>query len=600
MKNTFKNLLKILSSREKRFAFLLFIPIVLSGIVNAFGVAFLLPFIAIISKPDVIHKSKVLLALYQYGHFNSYHSFLIFLGVTVFIILVAGNTISGLTLSAILKFTNQCGEGISNRLFQRYLLQPYSFYLQRNSSELNKNILSMVDTVVRTALRQGFEMLMYSVSALFILLMLLAINYQITLILGAIFGGAYVLIYKYVKKWLAKADITLTDSQRQLYKMTSEAFGSIKYTLIRNCQKFLQSEFKPHSKSLYHSTAISQIIAQSPKFLLEIIAFGGMVLVITFMLIKNYNFNNILPLLAVFAFAGYRLLPSVQQIFGCYTSIQAHQSALNDLAQELTLPISSQHQHSGLACQLSFRKEIVLEEVFFQYSQNSKMALNNINLCIPYGNSVAFVGKTGSGKTTLVDLLMGLLSPTMGNILIDSTPLCTQNLLAWQAKIGYVPQHIFLTDHSIAHNIAFGSKTDDIDLTKVKTAAQIACLDDFITSELPDQYNTIIGEKGGRLSGGQIQRIGIARALYHDPDIIVLDEATSALDPTTEASVIHNICSLHKTLIIIAHKANTIKHCNKIFILDQGRIIDEGSYDQLSEQSPHFQFLTLSDNAETL
>ena len=317
-----------------------------------------------------------------------------------------------------------------------------------------------------------------------------------------------------------------------------------------------------------------------------------MLLLILYIISQTGTFNKAIPIIAVYAFAGYRLIPSIQNIYQSIASLKFNIAAINELFNDLkdaNTPNSNQNQ--GI---LSFNKTINLNHVDYNYPNASRTALTDISLTIPSRTTVGIVGTTGCGKTTTVDIILGLLKPQKGTLEIDGVIITEKNIRAWQRSIGYVPQHIFLSDDTIAANIAFGVGLKDINFQSVEKAAKIANLDMFVINELPDQYETIIGERGVRLSGGQRQRIGIARALYHNPKLLILDEATSALDNKTEKVIMEAVNKLSKdiTIILITHRLTTVKKCDKIFLLENGKLKAEGDYDKLIEFNNYFRSLS--------
>jgi len=305
-------------------------------------------------------------------------------------------------------------------------------------------------------------------------------------------------------------------------------------------------------------------------------------LMILYIISQTGSFNNALPILSLYVFASYRLIPSLQQIYSCLTQLTFAGPSLNKLYDDLK-NLEQFNNYDSDQVSLAFNDKIILKNIHYTYPNSSRTALKNINLTIPAKSIVGFVGTTGGGKTTTIDIILGLLEPQKGTLEVDGIVIKKHNSRSWQQIIGYVPQNIYLSDNTIASNIAFGLKPDEINQTLVEKAAKIANLHDFIIDELPKKYQTKVGERGVRLSGGQCQRIGIARALYHNPKVLVLDEATSALDNQTEIEVMSAINNLSEnmTTILIAHRLRTVKNCDKIFLLEKGKIKDEGTFEEL-------------------
>jgi ABC-type multidrug transport system fused ATPase/permease subunit len=337
------------------------------------------------------------------------------------------------------------------------------------------------------------------------------------------------------------------------------------------------------------------IVSSLPRYALEVIAFGGILLIVLYFLGAEQRSTQMVPLLAVYAFSGYRLLPALQGVFSGITTVRLNMAALDVLHRDLTGDRNEVDPELVLAGTeglqpLPFNKELELRKVSFNYHGVEDHVLKGICLKITPNTTIGLVGPTGSGKTTTVDIILGLLAPTSGQLLADGMEISGDNLARWQRNLGYVPQNIFLCDDTITRNIAFGVPDSEIDMTAVVRAARIANLADFVENELPKGYETEIGERGVRLSGGQRQRIGIARALYRDPAVLIMDEATSALDGVTEEAVMDAIRNLSrkKTIIMIAHRLTTVQDCDMIYLMEHGKIIDQNTYVELQKSSEWF------------
>ncbi|MDA9217623.1 ABC transporter ATP-binding protein/permease, partial [Candidatus Pelagibacter ubique] len=362
----------------------------------------------------------------------------------------------------------------------------------------------------------------------------------------------------------------------------SEVFGAIKEIKLKGFGEIFVKHFADSAYIFAKTQATYKVINVLPRFLVEIVSFGGILLILLYIMFQKGTFIDALPIITLYVFAAYRLMPALQQIYSSITQLTfigpSVDSLYNDFNNLKSLNANQEDQNI-----LSFNENITLKNVNFNYPETSKGSLIDVNLSIPSRSTVGLIGTTGSGKTTAIDIILGLLEPQNGTLEVDGHIITQQNLRSWQNSIGYVPQHIYLMDNSVAANIAFGIDPKEIDQKAVEKAAKIANLHDFVTNELPKQYQTTIGENGSRLSGGQRQRIGIARALYHNPQVLILDEATSALDNETEKLVMDAIYKLNKkiTVILVAHRLNTLKNCDIVFKMDQGKIIDQGNFDKL-------------------
>jgi ABC-type multidrug transport system fused ATPase/permease subunit len=368
----------------------------------------------------------------------------------------------------------------------------------------------------------------------------------------------------------------------------SEGFGAAKEVKVGGLEKNYIKRFAEPAKNLALNQAYSSIIAQLPRFALEAIAFGGILLIILYMISQSGSFNSVLPIISLYVYAGYRLMPALQQVYASFTQLNFATPSLDNLYNDFkNLELSELNQDQGV---LPFNESIKLKNIYYNYPNASQITLEDINITIPAKTTIGLVGPSGSGKTTIVDLILGLLETKRGTLEIDGKIINRKNVRSWQRSIGYVPQHLYLSDDTIMGNIAFGVDPKNINQGAVIKASKIANLHDFITNELPEKYLTKVGERGVRLSGGQLQRIGIARALYNDPKVLILDEATSSLDYETEKVLINAINKLgkHITIIIIAHRLNTVKRCDKILVLEKGKIKDQGTFEKLFKTNENF------------
>jgi ABC-type multidrug transport system fused ATPase/permease subunit len=477
---------------------------------------------------------------------------------------------------------------ISKRLVEGYLYQPYSWFLNRNSADLGKTILSEVSNVVGNGVGKLMEIITKGAVSIAILILLIIVDLKLTLILGFTLSVVYFLIYYGFKNYLNEIGEKSLKNNQHRFKAISEAFGAAKEIKVGALEQTYIKSFSNSSEYFTRFNAFSLIISSLPRFFLEIIAFGGVILLILYIMAKSDSFIDALPVISLYVFAGYRLMPAAQGIFASFTQLTFVIPSLDKLYDDIKkIKISKENQDQTI---IPFNKTINLKNIHFSYPDISRTTLKDVTLNIPVKSTVGFVGPTGSGKTTTVDIILGLLGPQKGTLEVDGKVITEHNSRSWQRNIGYVPQYIYLSDDTIAANIAFGVATKDIDQEAVEKVSKIACLHEFVLNELPKKYQTLIGERGVRLSGGQRQRIGIARALYHNPQVIILDEATSALDNATEKKVMDAINNFEKkiTIIIIAHRLNTVKKCNIIYIFDKGEVKSKGTYDELINVNQSF------------
>lgn len=585
---TFKKILFLLSSREKKQVFLLVLMILVMAILDTIGVASILPFMAILTNPSLIETNAFLNSLFKFSMslgVENNQQFLFFLGLLVLILLIVSLSFKALTTYVQLRFVHMRDYSICKRLVEGYLRQPFAWFLNRNSAELGKTILSEVAQVINTCIKPLIELIAKGMVTIAIIILLIVTDPKLALTVGFLLGGFYGAIYYFARNFLNQIGKERLYNNNLRFKTLSEVFGAIKEVKVGGLEQKYTKQFSNAAKPFARTQALAQIIGQLPRYILEAIGFGGIMLIILYLIKQKGNFNSALPIISMYVFAGYRLMPAVQQIYASFTNITFVNSALDKLYDDFsTLKELNINQDKGF---LSINKSINLNDIHFNYPNTSRTALKGINLSIPAKKIVGFIGATGSGKTTTVDIILGLLEPQKGTLEIDENIITKQNLRAWQRCVGYVPQNIYLSDDTVEANIAFGEEVNNINTEAVKNASKIANLHKFVTEELSLQYQTKIGERGVRLSGGQRQRIGIARALYHQPQVLIFDEATNALDNQTEIEVMDAINNLSKniTIILIAHRLKTLKNCDIIFKFKNGKLIDKGSFKEIVTDS---------------
>lgn len=588
---TLKKLLFILTPNELKHAGLLLVMILIMALLDMIGIASILPFISVLTNPDIIETNSILNIMFQKAKMfgvETNQEFLFILGVIVFVLLVVSILFKALTSYVQLRFVLMREYSIGKRLVEGYLRQPYSWFLGRHSAELGKNILSEAGAVVGGFLKPLIEMIAKSMVALSIIILLIIVDPKLALTIGFILGGVYVIIFYFIRTYLTQIGKKRLEHNEIRFKSVSEAFGAAKEVKVGGLEKIYIKLFSDSAHIYARTSASSTVVAQLPRFLLEIIAFGGVLLIILYMMKQSDNFNTALPIVSLYVFAGYRLMPAIQQVYSSFVSLTFSGPAINSLSEDIkNLKPINLNQDRGI---LSFNKSITLKNIHYNYPNTSRTALKDISLSVPAKSSIGLVGATGSGKTTTVDIILGLLEAQKGTLEIDDKIITKQNTRSWQRCIGYVPQYIYLSDNTVAANIAFGVDRKNIVQSKVEQASKIANLHEFIVDELPEQYETTIGERGVRLSGGQRQRIGIARALYHNPKVLILDEATSALDNQTEKVVMDAVNNLNKdiTTIIIAHRLSTVKKCDQIYLLKNGQLENQGTFEELIKVNKNF------------
>ena len=588
-----KKIFKLLTKEERKRLYMLFGVMVISAIIEIAGIASILPFLSLITNPGLIQSNQILKWLYTSLNFQSSNRFLILVGALVLVILIVSNILVLLTNWCLSRFSNMRIYSISRRLLINYLYQPYIFFLNHNTTTLGKDILAEAGNVVIGGIIPLLDTFRRAFVVLFIFVMLLVVNPLLALSLIVILGGAYISSYKFIKQKLYKLGENNYEANTKRFKAINEAFGDIRLIKLRNCENFFIDSYSKPATEIARNSAIHTLFTSAPRHIVEIIAFGGIIIVVIYLLAYGKGFQDLLPLIGLYAFALYRLMPALTSIYANVAYMRYFTKSVDSIYETIHSFNNQQHLFASdkkKIERLLLKKELTFENITFSYSKTKEPVISNLNLKIAVNSSTALVGVTGVGKTTIANLILGFLQPDTGKILIDGIEITDENLSNWQYNLGYIPQDIYLQDDTVARNIAFGIPDDSIDMDAVEHFARIANIHDFVVEQLPDGYQTIIGERGVRLSGGQRQRIGIARALYNDPDVLILDEATSALDGATEKEVykaIQNIAKT-KTLIIIAHRLTTIRECDVIYVLKNGSIVGEGKYDDLIETNKDF------------
>jgi len=594
-----KILLDLLLPAERISAFFLTTWVLVVALVDVIGIASIMPFIAVLSNPGLVQNNEYLAGLYEFSGYQSSYDFLFLLGTIVFLLLLISLSLKALTVYVQTRFTLRLEYSLGRRLLSGYLNQPYEWFLNQNSSELGKSILTEVSNVISNAFAPMMAVITQTIIAITILILLLLVDPFLALVVFITLTASYFLIFKTLKKLLKGLGQTRFDANHQKFSVINELFGGIKDVKLGGLEDFYLEKFARPALIYSKSNAVFHVLYALPRFALEAVAFGGMLLMILYMMAMSDDFEAVLPKIALYAIAGYRLMPALQQIYEGFSKQKFSTPAVKKLHDDLTKLKRTTKYSEGNP--VSFSKSIELKNVVFKYPKSKKRTIDNINLIIPAYKTIGFVGPTGSGKSTIVDTILGLLSPHEGEVRVDNKALDVSNYREWQKNIGYIPQHIYLSDGTIEANIAFNEQKNRTDKAAVISAAKIASLHEFVSKDLPEGYDTLVGERGVRLSGGQRQRIGIARALYHIPKLLVLDEATSALDNITEQAVMDAVANINHeiTIVIIAHRLSTLKKCDKIYFIENGKIKSEGTYAELLKLDNVFRSMALGQVEET-
>lgn len=590
----------LLSPAERRRAARVFVLMAALALLEATGVASIMPFLAILSSPDLIDSNPALMRISQWTGISSADDLLVLTGTLVFCLVISGLVLQALVVWAQVRYAGDLLHSWSCRIVEGYLHQPYEWFLGRHTSKLSATTINEVNQVIYHAVLPLLIIASNALVVVFVFAFLLIVDPVLALTTLVVLGGAYGLTYYSLRAKLTRAGEVWVVANQGRHHVLTEAFSGIKEVKVSHAENVFTREFESVSARMRDAMVRSKVMAQVPSFAMQAVVFGGMLLVVLYVLATRDGFTAGLPILGLYAFAGYKMMPALQRIFVQLAEMEFSATALQslrgplrmgaDAAERDSSPASLDiQQRTRLASKLEFR------DVVYGYPGAEQPTLEGLSLSIPAGAKVGIVGPTGSGKTTMVDLILGLLRPSSGHVAIDDQQLHDWQLHAWQASTGYVPQSIFLADTTVAGNIAFGIPDDLIDMKRVEEVAKLANLHRFVVDELPEKYETRAGERGVRLSGGERQRVGIARALYHDPDLVVLDEATSALDNATERLVMQAMETLApaKTVIMIAHRLSTVRNCDVIFFLESGVVTAQGTFEEL--RATHERFRSLAE-----
>lgn len=597
MVKVYKNLWSLFSRKERGQALLLLVTVTLVAVVDVLGIASLFPFLTVVLNKSLIETNFFLSEIYIILGFRDTEEFLLCLGVFIFLIFILSQALKILVVYLQFHFSLMREFSISKKLLTKYLSQEYQWHLNNNSSNSSTKLLSEVNQVVNQVIIPTIILISNSIVAILIFLVLLWADPKLAITVCFILSFSYFIIYQLVKKHISKWGIERHESNLKRFRAASDVFSVIKDVKLHSLEKFYISQYESSAYIFAKHQASSISVAQIPRYVLEVIAFGGMFFVILYSMALNKGLIESLPILALYGFAGYRLMPAMQLIYVSLSQIKFANYSLVELAEDFKLDNTDFLKNTHSKNKMTLKKEIAINNLSFGYSGGRKKIIKKINLLIKANRTTGIVGESGSGKTTLIDIIMGLYSPDSGSVKVDNILIDHRNIKDWQSIIGYVPQQIHLLDDTIANNIALGLDSNLINQFEIEEAAKTANLHNFIMT-LPSRYETIAGDRGVKLSGGQRQRIGIARALYRKPKILVLDEATSALDNLTEFAVMDAVHKLsHKlTIIIVAHRLTTLKSCDQIIFMDSGRIADVGTYQSMVKRNANFKSMVKHEN----
>lgn len=567
----------IFNAKDKRKIVMIMVMIIIGSLFELMGVTIFLPFIELIMDTSAIYENQFLSFLYTRIHFETTEGFLAFIATLIGLVYVIKNIYLSIMQNTILKFSYRTRMNLATRLLVTYMSEPYTFHLSNNMAELQRALqidANQFMTLLSSTLQLIAELAVCIVLGLF----LFDTSHSMTVVvvgLLIICVGGYLVLSKKISIKLGEQNQRYNS---RLIQWINQSLGGIKEVKVLEREEFFVESYKENYKKLIKGARINELLVAIPKYIIETVCIVGLLAAIV---VKIYfgrrEIASFIPQLAAFAVAAFRLLPSVgkinayiNSILYCKPSLDLIYKDFKDIEGHEVQELTGKEDFS----RYTFDKEIRIDKISYRYPGTDSDVIRDVSFCIPKGKTVAFIGSSGAGKTTTADIILGLLIPQNGKIMVDDWN-AFEHMSCWHRMLGYIPQSIYLSDDTICNNIAFGIKEREIDMEAVVDALKKAQLYDFVNS-LPEGINTFVGDRGIRLSGGQRQRIGIARALYHNPDVLVLDEATSALDNETEQAVMESIESLKgiKTMIIIAHRLTTIRNADIIYEVMDGKVIE--------------------------
>lgn len=597
MLDTLKKLLDILPDSDGWKFAALFGLMMIGTVLELAGIGMIPVFIGALSNPEMIFNNQWIGPVAAYLGIETAKELLIYGGIGLLIIfLVKGAYLIWFNYIKA-KFIYNRFTIIASRLFETYLSAPYAFHLERNTAELIRNVTNETRFISNHVMLPFLIILMNAVTVTGIFLLLLFVEPIVTIIAFIIIGGGGGFFLKIIRNRLKKHGSTAANERSRMIQGVNEGLGGFKDVTVMNRQKLFLDRFKEYAKNLTQSQIFKTIAGSSSKPVIEFFAVSGLITIAFTMIWRGSPMGSIIPILALFGAATVKLMPAIQQIIMRINTLRYYVHALKPVHKDIKSMedyYQKARQNTAIKRKLPFNDIIVLKNVCYRYPNSKEDVLKNINISILERSTVGFVGPTGAGKSTIVDVLLGLLDPNKGQVTVDGVDIKDEKR-AWQNNAGYIPQFIYLSDDTIKNNIAFGIPDELISDEKVKAAVEAAQLKDFIEN-LPRRLNTKVGEDGVQLSGGQRQRVGIARALYNNPEVLIMDEGTSSLDNYTEKQVISAIEALkgERTIIMIAHRLTTVKNCDQLFMINQGEIVDKGTHDELLNRSKEFQKMSLA------
>ena len=557
------------------------------------GIASVFPFVGLLANTQLIEENIYLASIYDYLNFTNYFSFFLFIGIVTISIFLVSFLLKSYSQYLSIQFALNQEYIIGKRLFNLYLKKNYIWFLTKNSADLSKNIINEVNHVVYNVILPAINMVANLIVVIGVTIFLFIIDWFIALNMSLFFVSLYIFIFIVLKNFLKKLGDQRLNFNKDRFATLSNAFSGIKELKIFNLENKYIKVFKTHASKYAWAQKWAQTLSVLPRNLIETLGFIGIIFLAIYLIYLEEEFSTIVSILSVYAVAGYRLLPSFQNIYYCFSLMRYSEPGINLLYKDLCKaePDDDRTFQQSSKLSKSFSK-LRLENIKFRYGENLSFILSDINLELLKGKKYALIGQTGIGKTTLGDIIAGLIEPTSGKLLVDDNQVCLVGSKAWYSNLGYLPQHISLMDDTLKKNIVLKDYLSDMEEKWLKTVLEISFVDEFINDH-PNDINTYVGEKGNKYSGGQLQRIGLARAIFKKPSFLILDESTSALDPFIEKELLSRLKKALPdiTLFHISHKETILKDCDLIFLLCDNKTLIQDTYSNFLNKSFEFQNL---------
>lgn len=598
MKNIFSKFLYLFNRKEKTQILLIFFMILLGVLFETGVVGLIYPFTSVLGRPQIIHEHRVLRWIYNIMGTRSVKEFLVWTAIGLMLVYIFKNAYLIFSAYTQTRFVFNKQVLFSRRLLAFYLQQPYTYHLQRNTAGLLHKVNNVTPALFNGFLFQIMTFTIETITTVSILGLLIFVNPLPSIVAVTLLGAAVYFFYRKTREKIGEFGKSKQYHREHMILWVNQGLGGLKETKVLGREEFFVDAYNKHSLGYVRAERFLYVINQLPRPFLETICIVGMLLLTLLLIAQGREFQSVIPTLTLFGVAAFRIVPSMGRIFASATAIRYNSYSVemiyNDLVSNDTDVNKGVQSKFKPEISIAFNDKIELRNVSYQYPDAKNLSLKNVSLSVPKQYFVGLVGPSGAGKTTIVDIILGLLTPTHGEVLVDGKNI-KENLSSWQRKIGYIPQSIYLSDDTIRRNIAFGLDAKGIDDDRVWLVLENAQLNTFVKG-LPNKLDTVVGERGIRLSGGERQRIGIARALYHNPEVLIMDEGTAALDNETERGIMQTIEHLggKKTVIIIAHRLSTVKKCDQLYFIQEGEVVNYGIYEELLDKCMEFRTMAMS------